>query len=117
MSDKIYVPSDVPSDYVYGSINNYYVDLYNKPSFQQETTTYYRIYYGYSSGLVSQYTRTFTGYSPTTFERLPVSSSVFDRPDFINILTITLLLTVCGIWLFNLITSFIRKGGLFGGLF
>lgn len=117
MSDKIYIPDSVPDGFVYGTINNYYVDLFNKPSFQQETATYYRIYYSYSSGLVTTNTRTFTGYNPTTYEQLPVSRSVFDRPDFFNILTITLLLTVCGIWLFNLITSFIRKGGLFGGLF
>lgn len=117
MSDKIYIPDSVPDGYIYGTINNYYVDLFNKPSFQQETTTYYRIYYSYSSGLVTSNTRSFTGYNPTTYEQLPVSRSVFDRPDFMNILTITLLLTVCGIWLFNLITSFIRKGGVFGGLF
>lgn len=117
MSDKIYIPDGVPDGYIYGSISNYYVDLFNKQSFQNETATYYRVYYGYSSGLVSQYTRSFSGYNPTTYEQLPVSRSVFDRPDFINILTITLLLTVCGLWLVNLITSFIRKGGVFGGLF
>lgn len=117
MSDKIYIPDSVPDGFIYGTINNYYVDLFNKRQFQNETAPYYRIYYGYSSGLVGEYTRSFSSYSPTVFEELPVSRSVFDRPDFINILTITLLITVCGLWLFNLITSFIRKGGVFGGLF
>ena len=117
MSDKIYIPDTVPDGYIYGSINNYYVDLFNKPSFQNETATYYRIYYSYSDGLVTSNTRSFSNYNPTTFEQLPVSRSVFDRPDFINIVGVTLLFAFCGIWLFNLITSFIRKGGLLGGLF
>lgn len=117
MSDKIYIPDSVPDGYVYGTINNYYVDLFNKRQFQNESATYYRIYYSYSSGLVTESVRSFSGYNPTTYDELPVSRSVFDRPDFFNILSITLLLTVCGLWLFNLITSFVRKGGVLGGLF
>lgn len=117
MSDKIYVPGGIPSNYKYGQISSNYIDLYPKSFFQNETTDYYRIYYGYSSGLYEHLERSFNGYNPTSYNELPVSYSVFDRPDFISIISITLMLTFCGIWLLNLITSFVRKGGLLGGLF
>lgn len=117
MSDKIFLPDSIPAGYVYGSVTADYIDLYNKPVFQGETATYYRIYYNYSSGLVVPMERTFSNYSPTTFAELPTSRELMDRPDYFNILFITLAFTVCGLWLFNLMTSIIRKGGVFGGLF
>lgn len=116
MSDKIYVPSEIPTNYKYGTISSSYIDLFPKSSFRNETTDYYRIYYNYSSGLIEKLERSY-GQTTTTYNELPVSYSVFDRPDFINICTITLMITFCAIWLFNLITSFVRKGGLLGGLF
>lgn len=117
MSDKIFLPDTIPSGYIYGNITGDYVELYNKPSFQNETATFYRIYYNYSSGLVVSGTRTFGVYSPTTYEVLPISRDVMDRPDYFNILFVTLAFTLCGLWLFNLMTSLVRKGGVFGGLF
>lgn len=116
MSDKIYVPEEIPSNYVYGEITRDYVDLYNKRSFQNETATYYRIYYNYSSGLVQERTRTFSSYNLTTFAELPTSREVFDRPDFANILSCVFFVCIFGILLFNVITSFVRKGGLFNDL-
>lgn len=93
--DKIYVNSDViPSDYVYGEITDNYITLYNKPSFQNETATYYRIYYKYSSDLVVSGTQTFGQYYTTTFSELPISHDVQDRPDFVNCLVIILIFTV-----------------------
>ena len=44
MSDKVYVPDEVPSNFKYGEITRDYVDLYPKSSFRDETTDYYRIY-------------------------------------------------------------------------
>lgn len=115
MADKIYVPDSIPQDYVYGEITRDYVDLYNKGSFRDETVTYYRIYYNYSSGLVQERTRTFSSYN-TTFAELPTSREVFDRPDFCNILSCVFFVCIFGILLFNIITSFVRKGGLFNDL-
>lgn len=115
MSDKIYVPDCIPQDFVYGEITRDYVDLYNKRSFRNETVTYYRIYYNYSSGLVQERTRTFSSYD-TTFSELPTTREVFDRPDFANILSCVFFVCIFGILLFNIITSFVRKGGLFNDL-
>lgn len=116
MSDKVYLPDSIPENYVYGEITRDYVDLYNKSSFQNETATYYRIYYNYSAGLVQERSRTFSSYSPTYFSELPTSREVFDRPDFANILSCVFFVTIFGIMLFNIITSFVRKGGLFNDL-
>lgn len=115
MADKIYVPEEIPSNYVYGEVTNNYVDLYPKASFINETTDYYRIYYNYSSGLFQKKSRTFGSYT-TYYDILPVSREVFDRPDFVNILSCVFFVCIFGILLFNIITSFVRKGGLFNDL-
>lgn len=115
MSDKIYVPDSIPQGYVYGEITRDYIDLYNKSSFRDETATYYRIYYNYSSGLVEERTRTFSSYN-TTFGELPTSREVFDRPDFCNILSCVFFVCIFGFLLFNIFTSFVRRGGLLNDL-
>lgn len=115
MADKIYVPEEIPSNYVYGEVTNNYVDLYPKASFINETTDYYRIYYNYSSGLFQKKSRSFGSYT-TYYDPLPVSREVFDRPDFVNILSCVFFVCIFGILLFNIITSFVRKGGLFNDL-
>ena len=116
MSDKVYIPSSVPDGFIYGQYSNDYITLYNKPDAQNETLTYYRIYYKYSSGLVTTGTTTFSNYNRTYFDSIPVSRDVFDRPDFVNIVVLVFIVSVFGIWLINLITSFIRKGGVLSGL-
>lgn len=116
MSDKIYIFDTIPDGYIYGEINRDYIDLYNKESFRNETATYYRIYYNYSSALVVPGTRSFSNYT-TTFSELPVSRDFFDRPDCYKIISITFILCLLGLWLVNLITSSIKRGGLLGGLF
>ena len=116
MSDKVYVPEEIPSNYIYGEITGDYVDLYPKSNFSNETTDYYRIYYNYSSGLVQKKSRDFGGYYTTHFDVLPTTREVFDRPDFCNILSCVFFVTIFGIMLFNIITSFVRKGGLFNDL-
>lgn len=116
MSDKVYVPDEVPSNFKFGEITRDYVDLYPKSSFYNETTDYYRIYYNYSSGIVQKKQRTFSSYSTTYYDILPTSREVFDRPDFCNILSCVFFVTIFGIMLFNIITSFVRKGGLFNDL-
>lgn len=116
MSDKIYITSDVPSDYKYAVFSQNYITLYNKPQAYNETLHYYRIYFTYSSGLVVEGNTTFTGYNTQVFTPVQTSYEVFDRPDFVNILTCTLIVAVFGLWLFNLMTSIVKKGGLLGGL-
>lgn len=108
---------DIPSDYHYAIFNNGYIDLYNSSVLHNNTYTRYRIftnangfYYDISEVNVGNYTTTYT-------TNITTSNGIVYRRDFPSILFMTLCFTFIGIWLLNLITSLIRKGGLLGGLF
>ena len=116
MQTKIYLSDEIPDGYIYGQVTNDYIDLFNKSTFQGETATFYRIYYHYNGGLVQSGTRTFSSYSPTTFGQLPVSRDIFDYPCFDSCVLIVFIITLALIWLTNLFTSIVRKGGGFSGL-
>ena len=113
--DTLYI-GDIPNEYHYAIFNNGYIDLYNTNVLHNNTYTRYRVFtnaggffYETSNVQVGQYTTTYT-------TNINTSSNAVYRQDYPNILIITLILSVFGIWLFNLITSLIRKGGLLGGL-
>lgn len=110
--DKVYLNKDIPDGYNYAEITSDYIRLYNKPSARNETLTCYTIYYNYSSDFVVESTKTFSNYT-TTFTPVQTSRSVFDRPDFSNIITIVFIIAVFGVWLLNIFTSFFKKGGFF----
>lgn len=107
--DTLYI-GDIPSEYHYAIFNNGYIDLYNTDVLHNNTYTRYRIftnaggfYYDISSVNVGNYTTTYT-------TNIKVSNQAVYRSDFPNILFITLIFTLFGVWLFNIITSLIRKG-------
>lgn len=113
--DVLYI-GDIPKEYHYAIFNNGYIDLYNTDTLHNNVYTYYRIYtncggFYYKTGTtqVGQYTTTLT-------DNVSVTDNLCYRNDFDSILFITFILAFFGIWLFNIITSIIRKGGLLGGL-
>ena len=113
--DTLYI-GNIPSEYHYALFGNGYIDLFNTNVLHNNVYNYYRVFtnsggffYEYRSTSVSQYTTTYT-------QNINVTDNVCYRFDFVNVLTVTLIIAVFGIWLFNLITSIIRKGGLLGGL-
>lgn len=113
--DTLYI-GDIPLDYKFAVFSNGYITLYNQGSARNETLFYYRIYttnngFYYSTG--SQY----FGNNISTFTQIPVSQSIVYRSDIDSIFLMTFLLVIFGLWLLNLITSCIRKGGVLGGLF
>lgn len=116
MKVKVYLPEDVPDGFKYGTITNDYVELFNKSSFQGETATFYRIYYNYNGGVVQTGTRSFSSYSPTYYSEIPVSRDILDYPKADSLVIMVFIFVIGFIWLTNLFTSIIKKGGLFGGL-
>lgn len=113
--DKLYT-GDIPSEYHHAIFNNGYIDLYNTDVLHNNTYTRYRVftnaggfYYSTDTVNVGNYTTTYTTNIETT-----------DKPayrrDFPNILFMTCVFAVFGIWLLNLLSSIIRKGGVLGGL-
>lgn len=115
MSDKIYVNSDIPSSYKYAVFSGDYVTLYAQPSARNETIDFYRIYFKYSYDTYISGQQTF-GNNTTTFTEVETSSNFLDRPDSYKMVTIIFVLVFFAIWLLNMFTSMIRKGGLLGGL-
>ena len=116
--DKLYI-GDIPSDFHYAEFNNNYIDLYNVPFLQANRDyTYYRIFL-YDNTFLYQKLEESTGnyYYNKDLENVVVTDNVMYRRDIDSILIITLSFAVVGIWLINLVTSFVKKGGVLGGLF
>lgn len=116
MSDKIYIGKDIPSDYKYAQFSGDYITLYNQPNARNETLTYYRIYFKYSYDTFVTGSQSFGNYE-TTFTEVQTSQEFFDRPDSYKIIFNWFIIVFCCIWLFNIVTSSINKGGVLGGLF
>lgn len=113
--DKLYI-GDIPLDYKYAVFGNGYITLYNQASASNETLNYYRIYttnngFYYSTGYQS-----FGSYNITTFQPLEVTNNYLYRTDIDGILLITFIFCLFCIFLINIMTSSIKKGGVFGGL-
>lgn len=111
---KVYRPKSIPSNYKYVDVTRDYIDFYNKGSFRNESTTYYRVYYNYNEDLAVAYNRTFGSTYTTYFAEVPTSSSFYYRKDIDGIFVITAIIVVFSIWLINLVTSLVVKGGVFG---
>lgn len=114
--DILYI-GDIPSEYHFAIFNNGYIDLYNTNVLHNNTYTRYRVYtncdgfyYSVDSVNVGQYTTTYT-------TDITVSDNAVYRQDFDSIVVVTFIIALFGVWLLNLITSLIRKGGILGGLF
>lgn len=114
--DTLYI-GNIPSEYHYAIFNNGYIDLYNTNVLHNNTYTRYRVftncdgfYYSVDSVNVGQYTTTYT-------TDISVSDNAVYRQDFDSIVVVTFIIALFGVWLLNLITSLIRKGGILGGLF
>lgn len=113
--DTLYV-GDIPLDYKYAVFSNGYITLYNKSSARNETLNYYRIYTTNNGFYYSSGTQSF-GTTTSYFTTINVSDNIVYRTDFDSIVLITFIFLIFGLWLLNLITSAIRKGGVLGGLF
>ena len=113
--DTLYI-GDIPQEYHYAIFNNGYIDLYNTDVLHNNTYSTYRIFTNLN-GFYYEPRQVQVGTYTTTYTRdIKVSDKPVYRQDFPNIMIMTLIFAVFGIWLFNLITSLIRKGGLLGGL-
>lgn len=114
--DTLYI-GDIPSEYHYALFNNGYIDLYNTDTLTNGTYNFYRIYTNVNGFYYRKYQQTYGQYNITYAQNINVSDQVVYRQDFFSILFITLAFTFVGVWLLNLITSCVRKGGVLGGLF
>ena len=67
-------------------------------------------------GTYIQDTRTFGNYNTYTFQEYPVTSDICYRNDFDSICIIVFICCIFFVFLCNIVTSLIRRGGALGGL-
>ena len=113
--DKLYI-GDIPTEYHFARFGNGYIDLYNTQVLHNNSYTYYRIYTNDNGFYYSTNTTNYNQYITEYATPIDVTSDVFYRTDFPNIMIMTFLFVLFGIFLFNIMTSLIRKGGVLGGL-
>ena len=114
--DTLYI-GDIPVEYKYATFGASYITLYNKSYGSNETLHYYRIYnYGKDGFYYSQGEQSFGNYSTTYFTEIPVSNYWMYRQDIDKIFTVCFIIFFMFIFVFNIVTSMFKKGGVFGGL-
>lgn len=114
--DTIYI-GDIPEQFHYARFGNNYIDLFDTNRLNNnQSYTYYRIYM--YDNLFEYDVRTQQGgYYSEILQDVSVSQNKVYRRDFGDICIIVALMVGFGIWLLNLMTSIVRKGGVLGGLF
>lgn len=113
--DTLYT-GDIPSDYHYALFNNGYVDLYNTDVLHNNNYDFYRVYTNSGGFFYRRFTTSVGQYTTTYTENINISSNPCYRSDFAYIMIMVFIFTLFGVWLFNIFTSLINKGGLLGGL-
>lgn len=113
--DTIYI-GDIPEEYHFARFGSNYIDLFNTNELSNNRTyTYYRVYL--YDNLFEYDVRSQEGsYYHETLQDVKVSQDKVYRRDFGDICIIIAIMVGFGIWLLNLMTSLIRKGGVLGGL-
>ena len=118
--DTLYT-GDIPKDYKFARYNENSIDLFNTNTFDTDdlSITFYRIYLYDNQFMYSKESsdRRYDDIWMThrVFE-VKVSDNIVYRRDFPDILTIAVIISVFIVFLLNVMTSLIRKGGVLGGL-
>lgn len=115
--DTLYI-GDIPSDFHYARFGTDYIDLYNTDTLlPNQSYDYYRVYLYNNLFMYESYnTITSSYYNTQHLNEINVSSNPMYRQDMPNIVIVTFIFALFGVWLFNIISSFINKGGVLGGL-
>lgn len=113
--DKLYI-GDIPTAYHFARFGNGYIDLYNTDVLHAGSYNYYRVYTNNNGFYYSTNTATYSQYITEYAQPIDVTDNIQYRTDFPNIMIMTLIFVLFGLFLFNIVTSLIRKGGLLGGL-
>lgn len=114
--DIVYIGENIPSEYHYAIFGNGYIDLYNTSELRSGTFDYYRIYTN-CNGFYYKHDSQYYGLTNNPVTTIVgVSDKVCYRADFPHIITMTFIIVFFGVFLLNILTSLVRKGGVLGGL-
>lgn len=112
--DYLYV-GDIPTEFSYAVYGSNYVTLYAQSSARNEVLPYYRVYLNYNGFYYSSGTTTF-GNTTTTFDPIKTTNNWLYRSDIDKIFVVSFICILLFIFIFNIVTSVFKKGGVFGGL-
>ena len=117
MSDKIFC-SDIPEGFKYFFPTNTGYRLYNTNNFEEgETYEYYEFFTEISSNTYVHGWDSPSNFSqPVEIYEVEVTSDNFYRSDIHDVIGSTFILGLCFIFLINIVTSIVRRNGIFGGL-
>lgn len=113
--DNIYVGNDISFDYHYAIFGNGYVDLFNNlhPKLNDE---FYRIYFYPNKQFYYEHRFADENYSYVVAQNVNVSNKIYYRQDFFEISFCFCAGFLALLFIINIVTSVIRKGGVLGGL-
>ena len=114
--DTLYI-GDIPKEYHFAVFNGDYITLYNTDRFYPDNTyDYYRIYnHGGGFYYVQGETR-INNYNTLSTQDIQVSDNWLYRQDIDKIFTVVFIICIMFIFVFNIVTSVFKKGGVLGGL-
>lgn len=114
--DTLYISKDIPVDFKYAKFSSSnYIDLYNSQYLNNnQTYNFYRIYF-YDNFFCYDYLSTNNYYSQTLTE-INVSQNVMYRRDMPQIFVMLFVFCFFFIFCLNIITSFVKRGGVLSDL-
>lgn len=112
--DLLYI-GDIPSSYHYAVYSANYIDLYNTPTLRG-TLNYYRVYLYDNQFMYELRSQTYSNTNNTTATSIQVTDDVLYRRDYPSIMFMSTIYIILLVFLFNIVTSVFKRGGLFGGL-
>lgn len=112
--DTLYI-GNIPEEYKYARFNDNSIDLFNEQNLEEGGMyLYYRIPLYDNCFVYDLKVLNNTEYS--TLTEVKTTDNICYRRDFNDICIIILTFVIFGLFLLNLMTSIIRKGGVLGGL-
>ena len=113
--DVLYT-GDIPSQFHYARYGSNYIDLYDRQTLSNGSYTYYRVYlydniFTYDIG-----TTNVSQYQTITCRNIDVSNDFMYRRDIDAIFVVVFIFVLFFVFLTNIFTSIVKRGGVFGGL-
>lgn len=113
--DKLYI-GDIPKEYHYALFSSNYIDLFNTSNLYNGTYNFYRLYLYDNFFVYELSSRAFSNYNVTVATNIEVTDNIRYRRDFPDILQSVFIYVLLFVFLINLVTSCIKRGGLLSGL-
>lgn len=112
--DTIYT-GDIPSEYHYARFSNNYIDLY-KNEHLTGYQDFYRLYLYDNTFIYDHLSTNYTQYNETVATYINTTDNYMYRRDFPSIMIMSFIYIILLVFLFNIVTSVFKKGGLLSGL-